>query len=116
MYASYNFFIAADELMQNEKALKVAEQEVKNRPTPESYNLLAWANYKRGNIAEAIKIIETKIENKTQEPDVLYHIGIIYTAANETKKAKQYLYLALESANELGPVTTKEITEKIKQL
>jgi tetratricopeptide (TPR) repeat protein len=116
MYARYNFFIAADELMQNDKALQIAQTEVQNRPTPESYNLLAWANYKNGNINEAVKIIETKIENKTQEPHVLYHMGIIYAAAQKAAKAKQYLLLALQSSYELGPIAAKEIEQKMQQL
>jgi tetratricopeptide (TPR) repeat protein len=116
MYARYNFSIASNELMQNDIAFKIAQNEVRNRPTPESYNLLAWANYKKGNINEAVNIIENKIENKTQEPDVLYSIGIIYANAKKTNKAKQYLKAAIESSFELGPVATKEIKERIKQL
>jgi uncharacterized protein HemY len=116
MYAKYNFFNAANELMQYNTALQIAEQEVKNRPTAESYNLLAWATYKMGNTAKAIDIITTKVENKTYEPEAMYTIGMIYAGAKKNKEAKQFLTLALQAAYELGPNAAMEITKTVKAL
>ncbi len=93
----------------------LAKQEVKNRPTVESYALLAWSEFKNGNTSEAITIAEEYVEGLTTEPEILYHLGMIYKESNP-KKSKQYLEEAYESAFELGPLATEEIESELATL
>jgi tetratricopeptide (TPR) repeat protein len=116
MYNKYVFSIQSDERNNYTNALRIAQTEVNNRPTPQSYDLLAWAYYKSGNMNEAIAIAEKQVVNKNFEPDAIYHLGILYKQTGNKKLARKYLKEAMESSFELGPLVTKEIKEELEQL
>ena len=116
MYNKYLFYLASDHQDQTEEALRLAEREVSNRPTPESYNLLSWALYKSGQIQKAISIAKTQVENKCFEPDANFHLGIIYGAVGEKNKARKYLMNAEKSIFELGPFYQSKITGALENL
>ncbi|MCG2418315.1 hypothetical protein K8089_04715 [Aequorivita sp. F47161] len=92
-----------------EKALKLAESEVNNRATPETYQLLAYAQLKVGQKEAALKTIENYVEGKTSEPKALFHAALIYKANGMTEKVAALKEELLEASYELGPVTTREI-------
>ncbi|MCZ4319394.1 hypothetical protein O4H26_10360 [Aequorivita viscosa] len=92
-----------------EKALKLAETEVNNRATPETYQLLAYAQLKVGQKEAALKTIENYVEGKTSEPKALFHAALIYKANGMTEKVAALKEELLEASYELGPVTVREI-------
>jgi len=102
MYNKYVFYLMVDE-NKDFKALTIAEREVNNRPTAQSYDLLAWAYYNTGRKNEAFKIAKSFVENKNYEPDALYHLGVIYAYSGDLEKAKHFMREAESSAFELGP-------------
>tara|TARA_R110002072_G_scaffold23949_2_gene81996 strand:- start:115339 stop:116622 length:1284 start_codon:yes stop_codon:yes gene_type:complete len=93
------------------KALALAEQEVENRATPETYHILAYAQLRSGNKAEALKTIITHVEGKTHEPMAAYHSALIYEANGLSSKLEEAKEELLEASYELGPVLTNEIKE-----
>jgi len=97
-------------------AMPIAQRETENRPTPETYDLLAWTYLQQGQPQKALSIAEREIEDRTFEPEALYHLGLIYQANNQPDKAKQYLGEALESEYELGPVTAKAILRSLDKI
>ncbi len=103
MYNKYIFYLMTEDYLNYPKALEIAKVEVNNRPTPESYNLLAWAYYKNGNTEMAYKIMNKNVINKNFEPDALYHIAEISAANRMKNQAQKYYELAQESVFELGP-------------
>ncbi len=113
MYNKYLFNLTIDEDKDLNKALRIAEREVNNRPTPQSYDLLAWTYYNMNKKDEALKIANVFIENKNHEPDALYHLGMIYAYAGNTKKARQFLKEANASGFELGPELADKIYEDL---
>ena len=68
MYNKYLFSLYTDELQDSQKAMTIALREVNNRPTPESYDLLAFALCKSGKINEARQIAEKFVKGKCFEP------------------------------------------------
>lgn len=112
MYNKYNAVLFADNKKDAVKALEIAYQEIKNRPTPESYDLLAWANYNLGNTKKALDICEKHIVNKSFEPEINYHLAEIYKANKMTDKIKPIKEDLLSSIYELGP----NMKEKIEKL
>ena len=116
MYNKYMFSILSDELNDQKAAMKIAQTEINNRPTPQSYELFAWALYKNGQLNEATRIAQSRIINKTFEPDALFHIGLLLKQSGDKTAAKQYLTEALESSFELGPLVTNEIKQELKTL
>lgn len=109
MYNKYIFYLAIDKKNDPGEALRIAEKEVSNRPTSQSYDLLAWAYYHMGKNDDALKIAETHVENRNYEPEALYHLGMIYANAGKIKKAKHYIREAESSAFELGPGMAEQV-------
>ncbi|MCH2033981.1 MAG: cell surface protein [Tenacibaculum sp.] len=109
MYNSHVAKVILDEFDEHSKAYPVINQEIENRATPESYDLLAWSAYKKGDFKKSLQIANEHIVGKSFEPSILYHLAEIYKANglfNETSKIKEDL---LECAYELGPITFNKI-------
>jgi tetratricopeptide (TPR) repeat protein len=111
MYNKYNALLYADEGKNMDEALAIAKIEVEHRPTPQSYDLLAWTHYKQGNLNEALDIVEHHIIDKTFEPHILYHVAEIYKAAGMTKEVKPIKEELLGSLYELGPTMVAKINQ-----
>ena len=106
----YNTYVI--ELLANKeplKALSLAEQEIQNRATPETYHLLAYTQLRAGENTEALKTIMTHVEGKTHEPMAQYHAALIYKANGLTSKVAPIRKELLDASYELGPVLTREI-------
>jgi len=116
MYHKYLATIEAEDFNNAEASVVIAKTEIENRPTPQSFDLLAWALYHQGNFSEALEIARTKVEGQTYEPEAFYHLGLIYLANGDHIKSKHYLDAALESKFELGPSITRKITESLSIL
>jgi len=109
MYAKYNVLLFAEDTNNTLEAVKIAEAEVKARPTAQSYDLLAWAHYKNGNKQEAIKITKSYVIGKTFEPEALLHSAYILKANDNLLAAKELKKELLKSVYELGPLTENDI-------
>ena len=111
MYNSYNAAIYSERTETIEKAIEISQREIKNRSTPQSYDLLAWAYYKKGESKKAFQIVKEHIEGKTFEPSIMYHVAEIYKANDLGKLAMNIKKELLESTFELGPVKSKKIEQ-----
>lgn len=111
MYNSDNVMLYAEEFSETEKAILLAHQEIQQRPTPQSYALLAWTHYNKGEYENALKIAEKHVVDKTYEPEALYQLAKIYKANGRMKEAGILKKELLESAYELGPVTEQDIRQ-----
>lgn len=116
MYNKYLFSIAANELNNASQSLQIARQEVQNRPTPEAFSWLAFAQYKNGHIDSAVKTARLYVLDKCFEPDALFYMGKIYQAAGDRKMAQQLLHDAYNSSYELGPAMSNRIREALNDL
>ena len=116
MYNKYIFYLMIDVDKDFGKALKIAQEEVNNRPTSQSYDLLAWAYYNMGRKEESFKIAKTFVEDRNYEPDALYHLGVIYAHNGDLKKAKHFIREAESSAFELGPQLYAEVLSALRSI
>ncbi|GAA5036315.1 hypothetical protein GCM10011506_30770 [Marivirga lumbricoides] len=116
MYNKYLASLYAEDFKMFEKAITIAKLEVKNRPTPMVYSLLAWVYEQKGEHKKALSIINEHVEGKTYEPEVIYQMAMIYASNNELSKAKKYLMEASQAWFELGPIKTKEINLKLAEI
>lgn len=103
MYNKYNTLIYADSKETASKALEIAKIEVDHRPTPDSYNLLAWSYLNMGENKKALEIVNKFVIGKTYEPHAQYHLAMIYKSNNELKKVAPIKKELLSSIFELGP-------------
>ncbi|MCB0445286.1 MAG: cell surface protein [Gelidibacter sp.] len=109
MYNKYNILLLTEKKQNLGDAISIGKIEVKNRPTPESYDLLAWAYYNNGNLQDALKIINNYIANKTYHPESLYHCAKIYKAAGNFDKVNQIKKELASNLYELGPILAQKI-------
>jgi len=111
MYNTYKAAIWASNLDTNPNAITTAKQEIQNRPTPLSYDLLAWSYFKAGDYNKALVVSETHVDGHTFEPEALLHTAKIYKANNKYADKVKLIKKELESATfELGPLTAIEVT------
>ena len=109
MYNKYDVLLYTDENTNFKEAISIAKIEVENRPTPQSYDLLAWVYFKNGNLGAALDIVEQHIIGKTYEPATLYHVAEIYKAAGKIEELKPLKKELLASIYELGPTMEDKI-------
>ncbi|WP_299256812.1 tetratricopeptide repeat protein [uncultured Aquimarina sp.] len=109
MYNTHTALLLAEEYQAFEQALEIAEEEIRNRPTPQSYDLKAYILNLKGDHKEALSIAENYIVHKTFEPLASFHIAQIYKANNLSKKASSIIEELIGSSYELGPVISQKI-------
>lgn len=109
MYNKYNALLFAEDINMKNKALEIALTEIENRPTPQSYDLLAWSYFNLGDTKKALTVMEDFVVGKTSEPDVLYHLARIYKVNGKLKKAEELKKELNNSIFELGPLMANEI-------
>jgi tetratricopeptide (TPR) repeat protein len=111
MYNKYNTLIYADQEANTTKALEIAKIEVDHRPTPDSYDLLAWSYLNTGQSKKALEIAKAQVVGKSFEPKVQYHLAMIYKANNEIDKVAPIKEELLSSIYELGPNFEKKLNQ-----
>ncbi|WP_147677592.1 tetratricopeptide repeat protein [Algibacter pacificus] len=109
MYNKYNVLLFAEDDENKAKALEIALTEITNRPTPQSYDLLAWSYFNLGKYKKAMSIMEEHVVGKTSEPDVLYHLAEIYKVNKKLKKCEKVRKELDSSIFELGPIMALKI-------
>lgn len=110
MYNKYNALIYADDKRTASRALEIAKIEVAHRPTPDSYDLLAWSYYNLGDAKKALEIAEKYVVGKSFEPKLNYHLATIYKANNKEAKIAPIKEELLNSIYELGPNMEQKIS------
>lgn len=109
MYNKYNVLLMAENPNQVDAALKIAQKEIQNRPTPESYDLLAWSYFKIGEKEKALDIIQKYTIDKSFEPHILYHNAEILKANQKLTNIAVLKKELLASIYELGPNSENKI-------
>jgi tetratricopeptide (TPR) repeat protein len=107
MYNTYLIKLYAE--TDPEMALTFAKKEIINRATPETYQLLAYAQLKAGLKEEALITLEKHVVGKTSEPKALYCAALVYKANGMNDWVLPLKELLMEASFELGPVMAKEI-------
>lgn len=109
MYNTHTAEILVSEKEAYDAALTIAQKEVNNRPTPQSYDLLAYVYQQKGEYKKALAIAETHVTGKTFEPLAQYHLAEIYKANGLYDRITSIKKELADASYELGPVTTSAI-------
>jgi tetratricopeptide (TPR) repeat protein len=111
MYNAYNVGLYLEETEQLDQALALAEKEVANRPTSESYSWLAYSYLKKGDKEKAAQLIKEHVDGKTFEPALLYQAAEVYKANGNMAKVKELKRELIGAIYELGPSMEKQIKD-----
>lgn len=68
-----------------------AREAYAQQPSIQAADVLAWVEYKAGNIDEARTAIEQALATGSREPQISFHAGMIYRAAGDQAAARTYL-------------------------
>lgn len=109
MYDQHRTKLYLDEYEEIKSATAIIKEEINNRPTPETYDLLAWSYFKSGDIHEALRIANQHVVGKSHEPEVIFHLAEIYKANGMTEEAQKLKQELLQSAFEIGPVALSQV-------
>jgi len=93
-----------------QQALQLAQREVDNRPTPQSYHLLALAQLASKDTQKALTTITDFVAGKTSEPMALLHSAQVYKANGMLGKVAVLKTALLPASYELGPEIYKQVT------
>ncbi len=85
-----------------DRALQLAQAELDFRRDVYTYDALAWAYYKNGNLAKAEESLGKSLKLGTPEPQFYYHASLIEKAQGDLDAAESYRKKA-ESLNPLWP-------------
>jgi tetratricopeptide (TPR) repeat protein len=77
------------------RVLREARKDIVGRRDVYGYDLLAWASYKAGHIAEARRAATEALSQATEDASLFYHAGMIAAAAGDTLTARSMLSRAL---------------------
>jgi hypothetical protein len=116
MYNKYLIHLYSEELKQYDKALELALKETNYRPTPETYDWLAWVYYRKGEKQKAFDTAMQYVFNKSFEPNAMIHTAYILADNNRKDDAVKLFKQCIESSFELGPHATKQIKDKLESM
>ena len=91
------------------KALQLAQKEVDNRTTPQSYQFLALAQLASNQKQEALATITNFVVGKTSEPMALLYSAQVYKANGMLDKVTALKTALLPASYELGPEIYKQV-------
>jgi tetratricopeptide (TPR) repeat protein len=93
-----------DHDMKSDEAYAIAKKEYETRRDIYGADALAWAALKAGKTDEAQSAIKEALKLGTQDAKLFYHAGMIYRAAGDNTKAKDYLERALKLSPQFDPL------------
>ncbi len=111
MYQIPTALLLAEEENAFKDAIAMAKEEVQQRPTPETYSVLAYILNLAGSHEDALLIAEKHIRDKTFEPEANLRLASIYKSNKKYDELKRLEADLKDSSYELGPITTQKIEE-----
>ena len=93
-----------DGILNNPKAiLEVANNEIKNRNTPQTNSWYAWALYQNNQAALAMQVYKKHVSEQPLEGLELYYMGKLMKAENKSINANAFFKAAYKNRFELAP-------------
>lgn len=86
-----------------DSALAIAAREVTRRPTTESFDLVAWVHYRRGELAAALDATERSLIWGSPSPTMRYHRARILEALGRVEESARLLAEATAMPSLLAP-------------
>ena len=99
---TYSLYLASSK-SDTKLALKLANEELKQRQDIFTLDAVAWAQFANSQIDNALQTIENALAEDTQEARLFYHAAVINQAAGNKSKAIHYFEKAYENLHTLMP-------------
>lgn len=109
MYNKYLIALFDGILNNNQKMLLVAENELLNRKTPQTYSWLAWALHKNNQDKKALDVYKKHISEQPLEGFELFLVGKLMLSQQKKYNAERYFEAANKNSYDLNPRQRKEL-------
>ena len=98
------------------RALRLARDAHRARPTIHASDALGWALYRSGNPEGALPHAKAALRLGTIDPVIHYHAAAIFAANDQTKLATDEVMVALAHRFTLSPAQVDEATDLANEL
>lgn len=115
MYNKYLVELYTGTLNNPAKAEAVAENEIANRQTPQTYAWYVWCLYFNNKKDEAYKVYEEHVSGKPLEGIELYWMGKFMKGLGKGYNANEFFKAAEKNKYDLSPSMMKDLEENLKQ-
>jgi hypothetical protein len=109
MYNKYLIELYTDILNNPLKAVELAELEIKNRGTPQTYAWYAWALMHNNEPQKAYTVYTQHISGKPLEALELYYMGKLMQSLQKGYNAQQFFKAAYQNRYDLSPSKLHEL-------
>lgn len=109
MYNKYLIQLYTGILNDPASALDIAQKEIKNRATSQTYAWLAWSLFANGRGEEAYKIYQNNVSGKSLEALELYWMGKMMKGLGKGYNAQQFFKAAEKNKYDLSLGMRKEV-------
>ena len=114
MYNKYLIQLYTDVLNNPAKAEALAQKELLNRSTPQTYAWYAYALMKNNKNEDAYKVYQQHISGKPLEGLELYYMGKLMMALNKGYNAQQFFKEAYKNKYDLSPNIVKDLEKEME--
>lgn len=114
MYNKYLIELYTGILFDPARAEKIAERELLNRATAQTYAWYVWALYNYNKTAEAEKIYQQHVSGKPLEGLELYWMGKFMQGKGKGYNAKEFFKAAYQNRYDLGPGLVKDLMRSLE--
>ncbi len=114
MYSKYLIDLYTGILNTPEKAVTIAEHEIINRPTPQTYAWYTWALYSNNEKEKAYTIFKNTVSGKPLEGPELYYMGKMMEGLNKGYNARQFFKAAYTNRYDLSPAKQKDLEKNLE--
>ena len=98
------------------RVLREAQKDIVGRRDVYGYDLLAWASYKAGSIADARRASMSALAQGTEDASIFYHAGMIAAAAGDSVAARAMLDKALRLNPRFSPTQAAVAARTLESL
>ena len=114
MYSKYLIDLYTGILNEPAKAVDLAEKEIINRPTPQTYAWYVWALYSNNEKGKAYRLYKNAVSGKPLEGPELYYMGKLMQDMNQGYNAQQFFKAAYKNRYDLSPAKQKDLEKNLE--
>jgi hypothetical protein len=115
MYNKYILELYTGILHEPAKAEAIAQRELLNRTTPQTYAWYVWALHGNNKTAEAEKVYQQHVSGKPLEGLELFWMGKYMQAQNKGYNAQQFFKAAYKNRYDLSPSMVKDLKKLLEE-
>lgn len=114
MYSKYLIDLYTGILNEPSKAVDIAEKEIINRPTAQTYAWYVWALFSNNEKEKAYSVFKNTVSGKPLEGPELYYMGKMMQDMNKDYNAQQFFKAAHKNRYDLGPARQKDLESNLE--